>query len=351
MNEKKINIGIVGAGLIGAKRAKAIIDTGIGTIVAVADKNKEKAVTLSKSYACNATDDWRTIVTSKCIDIVIVSTINSSLKTISCEALNEGKHVLCEKPLGRNPTESLKMVNTAHEKKLILKCGFNHRYHPAIKMAYEHCLSGFMGKLLFARCIYGHGGRIGYEKEWRAKKSLCGGGELLDQGVHVVDLFRYFLGDFDTAFGFVPTLAWNMEVEDNGFALFLSHSGVVAQMHTSWTQWKNCFIFEIFGEKGYCYINGLGGNYGVETLTIGKRKKDDIPSEKHFTFPGPDISWNEEWRDFINAISFERYSYGDGIDGLSANRMLEAVYKSAKTFKAEKIKKDKVKKERHIDEV
>jgi predicted dehydrogenase len=124
------------------------------------------------------------------------------------------------------------------------------------------------------RCIYGHGGRPGYEKEWRASKEICGGGELLDQGVHVVDLFRWFLGEFEEAVGYTQTWFWPMEVEDNAFAVFRTSTGRTAMMHTSWTQWKNRFTFEIFGQAGYLIVEGLGGSYGVEKLIVGSRPRN-----------------------------------------------------------------------------
>jgi predicted dehydrogenase len=160
---------------------------------------------------------------------------------------------------------------------VILKTVFNHRYHPAVFKAHQLVADGEIRPVYFIRCIYGHGGRPGYEKEWRASRDVCGGGEMLDQGVHVVDLFRWFLGEFEEAFGYKPTCYWPMEVEDNAFALFKTAKGQVAQMHTSWTQWKNRFTFEIFGEAGYLIVEGLGGSYGVETLTIGKRQLGTEP--------------------------------------------------------------------------
>src|SRR4030042_4857738 len=114
--------------------------------------------------------------------------------------------------------------------------------------------------------------KTAYEIEWRAAKELSGGGELLDQGIHVADLFRWFLGELEVVYGNTPTYFWNMEVEDNAFALFKTSIGQTALMHTSWTQWKNRFTFEIFGEAGYLIVEGLGGSYGTETLRIGKRK-------------------------------------------------------------------------------
>jgi len=252
--------------------------------------------------------------------------------------LENGKHVFCEKPLGCNTEESRKIIEAATKGAVILKTGFNHRHHPAIAKAKQLLDNGEIGVLCFIRCRYGHGGRPGYEKEWRADKDLCGGGELLDQGVHVVDLFRWFAGDFNEAFGYTPTYFWDTKVEDNAFAIFKNKHGVVATMHTSWTQWKNVFSFEIFGKDGYLVIEGLGGSYGPETLKIGKRRPESgPPDERVFKFQGPDISWKEEWKEFISAIKNNKEPIGNGWDGYMANRMIEVIYESVQRGKVVKL--------------
>ena len=153
---------------------------------------------------------------------------------------------------------------------------------------------------------------------------------MLDQGVHVVDLFRWFAGDFIEAFGCTPTCYWDMKVEDNAFAMFRNSDGVVATMHTSWTQWKNLFLFEVFGKDGYLIVEGLGGSYGVETLRIGRRRPEGgVPDERLLQFDGPDGSWRAEWEEFLAAIRERREPMGNGHDGYEANRMIEAVYRSA----------------------
>ena len=158
---------------------------------------------------------------------------------------------------------------------------------------------------------------------------------MLDQGVHVVDLFRWFAGDFNQAFGFTPTCFWPMQVEDNAFAFFRNNRGVVASMHTSWTQWKNMFSFEIFGSEGYLIVEGLGGSYGTETLRVGKRRLEGgVPEEEEVVFNGPDTSWQDEWTDFLDAIHQSSEPIGSGFDGYQANRMIEAVYQSAKSGEA-----------------
>lgn len=336
---KIFNVAIIGAGLIGRKRAKALAKNANSKLVVVTDICRDKAEALAREFNVESEYDWVKTVARKDIEIVIVSTVNKFLSSISREALRNGKHVLCEKPLGRNTLESKDMLmRVKKNKRIILKTGFNHRFHPAIAQAKVLLDNNEVGALCFLRCRYGHGGRAGYEKEWRADKNLCGGGELLDQGVHVVDLFRWFAGDFNEVFGYISTYYWDMQVEDNAVAIFKNKNGIIATMHTSWTQWKNLFSFEVFGKEGYLIIEGLGGSYGKETLKIGKRQREGAPVEKIVEFDGEDVSWDKEWQEFISAIENNRQPLGNGLDGYQANKMIEAVYKSSSLRRIVKIK-------------
>jgi predicted dehydrogenase len=341
-----IRIGIVGAGLIGRKRAEAIASLSANLKVdLVSDIDGDKAVELGRFCDAAPCVDWRELTRRDDIDGVIVATPNKFIREIAISAIEHGKHVLCEKPLGRNAGEAEAIWSKAKERGLILKTGFNHRFHPAVRNAKKIVEDGGIGKIYLLRAIYGHGGRPGYDKEWRASRDLCGGGELLDQGVHIIDLFRWFLGEFEEAYGRIATYYWPMEVEDNAFAMFRTGRGQVATMHTSWTQWKNKFLLEIIGEKGYLVVDGLGGSYGTERLVIGKRKVRDAtakdstpgiqyaggaPDEEILEFPGPDISWREEMKEFASAITGNREPIGSGYDGLMANRLVGAVYESAR---------------------
>ena len=187
-----------------------------------------------------------------------------------------------------------------------------------------------IGKIFSIRARYGHGGRPGMENEWRASKDLCGGGELLDQGVHVIDLTRWFGGDFNEVYANVETKFWNMEVEDNAMAMIKTVNGVSASLIVSWTNWKNIFSFEIFGTRGYLKVEGLGGSYGIETLEYGRRnEKGGRPEVEFFEFTGEDVSWKNEWKEFKNSIIENRVCIGSGYDGLKANQIIEAMYKSS----------------------
>lgn len=338
-----INVAIIGCGLIGTKRAESLralhdADGGDwGRILIFCDADPARAQILADRFGGRVVQDWQETVGSPEIDAVVVSTVNKYLAPIAIDSLRHSKHVLCEKPLGRNVYEARDIVEAARGSGTVLKTGFNHRHHPAVATAKELADRGEIGCIYHIRCRYGHGGRPGYDREWRADRELCGGGELLDQGVHVVDLFRWFMGEFDEAFGYAPTSFWDIVVEDNAFALFKAGESRIASMHTSWTQWKNLFSFEVFGEGGYLVVEGLGGNYGTETLRVGRRRRRLLggyaagaPEEQTFTFDGPDISWQAEWREFVSAIRERREPLGSGVDGLEANRMLGAVYEAAR---------------------
>lgn len=328
--KKQIRVGLIGAGLIGERRADIAAAGADTKMVAVCDTDTRRANALGKRLDCEVVEDGFKLAVRNDVDAVIVATPHKFLPVYARAAMKAGKHVLCEKPMGRNSREIQKLVETAKAEKVFLKGGFNHRYHPAIQKAHELVRKGAIGKIILIRCRYGHGGRPGYEREWRGNTDLAGGGELLDQGIHALDLFRWFAGDFIEAFGWVSTRVWDIApLEDNAMALLKTPDGVQASLHASWTQWKNLFSFEIFGQEGYLTIEGLGGSYGPERLTVARRKPESGPPDvNQIDFPGPDTSWKKEWDDFVGAIRKGRK--GGGEDGLAAMRLVDAIYQSAR---------------------
>ena len=334
-----MRVAIVGCGLVGSQRAKVVWSSPDDELVVVADVEEGKARRLAHELGCEATRDWQEVVARDDIDVVVVSTPHRWLAPVTTAALNHGKHVLCEKPMGRNLAEALEMNEAGQAAGKQLKIGFNHRYYPAIRKAYELCSATEIGPLFFIRCIYGHGGRPGYEKEWRHDPALAGGGELLDQGVHVVDLCRWFLGEFIEVTGYTTAYYWKREdssesrfqLEDNAFVVMRTDSGQAAFWHTTWTQWKNRFVFEIYGRDGYVQVEGRGGSYGRQQVTLGKRRAESgPPEEKVWEFPDLDVSWRTEWDDFAAAIREGRPPLGNAGDGLAAMRLVDAIYRSSR---------------------
>ena len=320
-----MRVAIIGCGLIGNKRAAAL---GKNTLTAVVDVHRDRAVKLAANYpGCEAATDWRTVVCRESVDAVIVATTNDMLAPITLQAVRHGKHVLVEKPAARNAAELAPVIEAAAQSAVTVKVGFNHRFHPALMMAKSIFDRGELGPLMYIRARYGHGGRIGYDREWRADAAICGGGEMLDQGVHLIDLSRWFAGDFVEATGHVATLFWNMPVEDNGFACLRTAAGQVAWLHASCTEWKNLFCFEVFGRDGKLQIDGLGRSYGTEKLTHFRMLPQMGPPETQvWEFPGEDRSWEEEFSDFSRSIAQGTPPLGSLQDAAAALRIIETIY-------------------------
>ncbi|HLX64091.1 MAG TPA: Gfo/Idh/MocA family oxidoreductase [Planctomycetota bacterium] len=322
-----MNTAIIGCGLIGQKRAKALAGA---TLVACADAVPARADALAKTLSgCKAEADWRAVLARGDIDFVIVATTHNALAEITLAAVQAGKHVFVEKPAARAPAELDPVIAAAEKHKRLVRVGFNHRYHFALQKARELVDSGALGPLMFVRGRYGHGGRTGYDKEWRANKELSGGGELIDQGVHLIDLARWFLGDFTGVQGFAPTYFWNMAVDDNGFMLLKTAQKQVAFLHASCTEWKNLFSLEIYGCNGKLDISGLGGSYGVEKLTFYKMLPQMGPPETtSWEYPMPDLSWELEMAEFLDDIRLNRQPSANLRDAKAALSVVERIYNS-----------------------
>lgn len=322
-----IGVGIIGCGFIGQKRAKAL---GDGRLVACADINEARAKVVAGNSGAKIFTDWRGLLVLPEVDIVVIATLHDSLAGITLAAIEAGKHVLVEKPAARSATELEPVMADAEKYGVKVHVGFNHRYHRALRKAKEIVDSGELGELMFIRARYGHGARIGYDKEWRANPALSGGGELIDQGPHLIDLSRWFLGDFAEVQGFAHTYYWDMPVDDNGFMILKTPKQQVAFLHASCTEWKNLFSMEIYGRVGKLDISGLGGSYGVERLTHYKMLPEMGPPETTaWEYPMGDDSWAVEIAEFYEDIRLNRAPAAGLGDAYAALKVIEKIYKES----------------------
>jgi predicted dehydrogenase len=320
-----MRVAIIGCGLVGHKRARALKEF---RLVACADTVRERAQALADTVPdVQPLADWRAVMERRDVDIVIVSTTHNALAEITLAAIAVGKHVLVEKPAARRAAELVPVIEAAQRARILVRVGFNHRYHPALRKAQALCAEGAVGELMYVRGRYGHGGRLEYEKEWRANPALSGGGELTDQGVHLIDLARWFLGDFTEVQGFARTYYWNMQVEDNGFLLLETARRQTALLHASCTEWKNLFSFEIFGREGKLEITGLGGSYGTERLAYYRMLPQMGPPETTmWEFPMADTSWEVEFAEFVDDIRQGRQPAANLSDAQAALKVIERIY-------------------------
>ena len=320
-------VGIIGCGLIGQKRAKAL---GKGRLVACADIDEARAKALAGNSGAKVFCNWRDLLALPDVDIVVIATLHDSLAEITLTSIEARKHVLVEKPAARNPAELEPVMAAAKRKGVKVHVGFNHRYHRAFRKARELFEAGELGKMMFVRARYGHGGRIGYNKEWRAKPELSGGGELIDQGPHLIDLARWFLGEFEEVQGFAHTYYWDMPVDDNSFMLLKTANRQVAFLHASCTEWKNLFSMEIYGSDAKLEISGLGGSYGVERLTYYKMLPEMGPPETTtWEFPMADNSWAVEMQEFYQDITLNRSPAAGLNDALQVLKIIDKIYKES----------------------
>ena len=326
-----LSVAIVGAGRVGGIRAGVIRRSDRSLLTAVADTDQARAEKVAEETGAHVSTDWTSVVARSDVDAVVVCTPTKYHADVTIVALQAGKHVLCEKPLGRNVDEARRMFEAARSSGRLLKTGFNYRHMSHVRKAKELLDAGVLGDLHFLRCRYGHGGRPGYEKEWCTDAELSGGGVLLEQGIHIFDLVRHLLGEPSQLFAQTQCFYWNFPaVEDNGFCILRTTNGQVAQIHVSWTQWVNLFELEIFGRDGYLRLEGRDGHYGPQRVIWGKRKPDHgRPLEELFEFVTPDDSWDREWREFHAAIEEAKEPTGNASDGLRAQQMIEAAYQSA----------------------
>ena len=324
-----MKVAIIGTGLQCRRRAPVLIESKDDLLVCLAGKDKEQAAGAARSYGCQVAATWQEAVQRDDVEAVLVCTPPGIHAEISIAAMRAGKHVLCEKPLSRTLAEAEEMAAVSRETGQVLKCGFNHRHHPAIWEAHRRLVAGELGRPLFARCRYGICGRPGYEKEWRADPAQAAGGQFIEQGTHGIDLIRWFLGELSEVSCMTSRHYFkDQPLEDDGFAMFRSASGATANLHTSLVQWQNLFSFEVFGDEGYARVEGLGATYGAEQLFLGKRDFSAPFQDQVIQYRGGDISWRDEWREFVAAIREKREPVGGAADGVEAMRVALTAYEA-----------------------
>lgn len=327
-SSKVLGVGIIGCGLIGQKRA-ATLGAG-GQLIACADINLSRADQLAQRHGAKACSSWQELLSLSQIDLVIIATLHDSLVEISLAAIAVGKHVLVEKPAARFSSELMPLMEASRDRGVQVRVGFNHRYHRSLQQAKSIVNSGALGELMFVRARYGHGARVGYDREWRANPKLSGGGELIDQGPHLIDLSRWFLGDFTEVEGFAHTYYWDMPVDDNGFMLLKNSKKQVAFLHASCTEWKNLFSMEIYGKSGKLELSGLGGSYGLEKLTYYKMLPEMGPPETlSWEYPMADNSWAVEMAEFYEDIRLNRAPSAGLNDAYQALLIIDQIYKES----------------------
>lgn len=321
--------GIIGYGKMGAIRHHAMRTIGAGTATKIFELSPVD------EFHHLVVKDHREIINDPEIDVVIICTPNFLNKQLTIEALKAGKHVFCEKPPAFTGADVEEIIEVEKQAGRLLMYGFNHRHHGGSQRLFEAASSGEYGRVLWMRGRYGKSVDEGYFDTWRAKPELAGGGILIDQGIHMLDLFLQVVNEFDEVHALVSSLYWNLPgIEDNVFAMFRNtKTGQCASLHSTMTQWRHLFSFEVFLERGYLVLNGLktpSGTYGAEELTIA-RNRSNAPAatweDEEVHRYDVDESWEREMRSFVNALrAGAPYDHRDSAEALRVMQMIDRIY-------------------------
>lgn len=331
---KKIHFALIGAGRMGRRWAPVIAKYPGATLVMIADTGSGKAKDLAAQIPGCSAASVKAVLSSNEVDAVLIATPHKYLSAITSAAFKAGKHVLCEKPGAIIAGEIKKNIALAENNKLTYMVGYNHHFHDGFIKARQYYKKGDIGKIIFIRARYGFGGRPGYDKEWRLNKAISGGGHLIDQGVHMIDLAASFLGEIKGTQGFLSDTFWKPGAEDNAFVLLQGRNKTIASIHVSLTQWRSIHNFEIYGTKGYLSIEGLGQKYGDgEKLVIGKRAADftgEVKEKVIICNPKADDSLTLELAEFVSAIRQGRAVAPSPIEAYETLKIVKKIYAANK---------------------
>ena len=325
---KTLKVALIGCGVVGQRRVKYFGKRF--NLIACSDKNINKIKNLFNKKKILLTKDWKKILKISNLNAVFISTFHSDQSKIIEAFLKKNIHIFCEKPGGTSSKETYRLLKLSKKKKKILiKVGYNHRFHPSFILAKKIISENKIGKIMYIRAVYGHGGRKNYHKEWRFKKKLSGGGELIDKGSHLIDLSRLFLGNLKVHSSFLANYFWKTNLDDNCFISLKNNKNNFSFLHSSSTEWKNKFIFEIFCKKGKIEIFGLGKSYGKEKLILYKMSKNmGIPKKKEYKFTNAasNRSWTTEINDFYDSIVKSKPCYPNLNDVYNNLKIIDKIY-------------------------
>ena len=335
-----LRVGIAGYGIVGKTRHRVLNQHEAFDVVAISDINfKENSTDIDN---INTYCDYKDLINTEDLDVLFVSVPNKLASEATLIALKKGLHVFCEKPPARSLEELYPIKDFLNENTdLKLMYGFNHRFHASIIDAVSIIRNGSLGKVVNLRGVYGKSNMISFNQtDWRTKRSESGGGILLDQGIHMLDLMRYFAGDFTSVHSFISNSFWNFDVEDNAYVMMKSDNGIVAQLMSSATQWQHTFNLNVTLEKGSLVLGGLrtsSKSYGEETLTIISSDPEKLNTESQVEERSydEDISWDEEIKCFANVLlNSDKIENGSIDEALKIMELIEKIYKADPEWRA-----------------
>jgi len=333
----KLRVGIAGYGIVGKRRRECVDRHPYMDLIAVCDKSFSSDE--ANHNDINYYQSYKGLLSEK-LDVLIVCLTNDMAPEVTIAGLKKKLHVFCEKPPGKDIESICEVINIEEQNYgLKLKYGFNHRYHESVVEAFRIIKSKELGEVINLRGVYGKSQLITFDQpDWRTKREIAGGGVLLDQGIHMVDLMRLFAGDFAEVYSFIENSHWNYDVEDNAYALMRTAEGKVAMLNSSATQWRHRFNLDINLERGSLILGGIlsgSKSYGSETLTVvyANLENDKGNPKEVTTKYNMDPSWYAEIEEFVDCIFNNRkITNGSSYDALHTMKLVYKIYYADKKW-------------------
>ena len=326
-----LKVGIAGYGIVGKRRRTCVDRNPQMELVAVCDRSFDGNGTFPEGVRYYT--DYRNLLNEK-LDVLIVCLTNEVAPEVTIAGLELGLHVFCEKPPGRNVEDIVRVIQCEKQyPDCKLMYGFNHRYHESVQDAMKIIQSGELGRIINMRGVYGKSKLITFNQpDWRTKREIAGGGVLLDQGIHMVDLMRLFAGEFTEVQSFISNSHWGYDVEDNAYALMRTADGIVGMLNSSATQWRHRFNLDINLARGSIILGGIltgTKSYGAETLTVVTVDHDNDTGDprEQLTRYNRDPSWEEEINRFADYILTDQpVNGGSSLDALNTMKLVYKIY-------------------------
>jgi len=326
-----LKVGIAGYGVVGKRRRICVERNPHLQLVAVCDRTLPESGT--DSDGIRKYRDYQHLLKEP-LDVLIVCLTNDIAAEVTTAGLERGLHVFCEKPPGRDVTDIARVMAMERARPgLKLMYGFNHRYHDSVRDALKIIRSGELGNIIHLRGVYGKSKLITFNQpDWRTKREIAGGGVLLDQGIHMVDLIRLFAGEFHEVHSVISNTHWGFDVEDNAYALMKSTTGAVALLNSSATQWRHRFHLDINLDQGSLILGGIlsgSKSYGSETLTVVRadHDRDNGDPREQLTRYNRDSSWEDEISLFVDCILENKpITSSSSADALETMKLVYRIY-------------------------
>lgn len=314
----KLKFALIGTGGIAQTYAQAFQQSESCELVAVADVNEDSAKAYAEPFNAKSFSDYKTLAENVETDAVIIATPPNTHPEIGMFFMQKGVHVLCEKPLCLSVTEAKQMIETAEQTKVVFTMATKFRYCEDVVKAKAIIASGVLGEIVQFENAFT--AKVDMSKRWNSQKEISGGGVLIDNGTHSVDIVRYFLGAITDVLALETSGTQNLSVDENVKLLVKTENNIAASVDLTWGINKELPNFiSVYGKNGTLHIGWRESKYKLNSSpdwNVFGKGYDKVQAFK------------SKIENFAGAITNGEELLTKPSDALASVEVIEAAYKS-----------------------